>query len=196
MNEGYYEDKVERHWYKPYDQYMVWLIWTPKENKTKSREHKMDTTTKSILGTMPAISAAQAVPRTSRKTLANLLLAASVAALVVGVDQLIDSWAESHVVAAWLALWAVAVLAILVMRGLTRHLAQNLMTGLDAWSAHVARSRADERLWSMAQSDPRMMSELQVAMDRASEDTGPVRDLENLMTRRVARLVRDRNYYI
>ena len=33
-------------------------------------------------------------------------------------------------------------------------------------------------------------------MDRASEATGPVRDLENLMTRRVARRVRDRNYYI
>ena len=141
----------------PMIQHMVWLIEMPKQNKTESREHKMDTTNKSILGTMPALSAAQAAPSTSSKTLANLLLAAGVAALVVGVDQLIDSWAESHVVAAWLALWAVAVLAILVMRGLTRHLAQNLMTGLDAWSAHVARSRADERLWSMAQSDPRMM---------------------------------------
>jgi hypothetical protein len=60
----------------------------------------------------------------------------------------------------------------------------------------VARGRADERLWAMAQSDPRLMSELQVAMDRASEDTGPARDLENLMTRRAARLVRDRMYYI
>jgi hypothetical protein len=48
----------------------------------------------------------------------------------------------------------------------------------------------------MAQSDPRLMSELQVAMDRASEATGPVRDLETLMTRSAARLVRDRMYYI
>ena len=38
--------------------------------------------------------------------------------------------------------------------------------------------------------------DLQVAMDRASETQGPVRDLENLMTRRAARLVRDRLYYI
>lgn len=175
---------------------MVLLIWIAKENKTESREHKMNTTAKSILGTMPAISAAPAAPSTSSKPLANLLLAAGVAALVVGVDNMIDSWAESHVVAAWLALWAVAVLAIVLLRGLTRHLAQKLMTGLDAWSAHVARSRADERLWSMAQSDPRLMSDLQVAMDRASEATGPVRDLETLMTRRAARLVRDRLYYI
>ena len=91
---------------------------------------------------------------------------------------------------------AVAVLAIVALRGLTRHLAQNLMSGLDAWSAHVARSRADERLWTMAQSDPRLMSDLQVAMDRASETPGPAQDLENLMTRRAARLVRDRLYYI
>ncbi len=153
----------------------------------------MNTATKSILGTLPAMSSA---PSSSSKTLANLLLAAGVAALVVGADQLIDSWAESHVVAAWLALWAVAVLAIVALRGLTRHLAQNLMSGLDAWSAHVARSRADERLWTMAQSDPRLMSDLQVAMDRASETTTPARDLETLMNRRAARLVRDRMYYI
>ena len=156
----------------------------------------MYTNAKSVLGTMPAMPAVNTAPRSSSKTLANLLLTAGVAALVVGVDQLIDSWAESHVVAAWLALWAVAVLAIVVLRGLTRHLAQNLMTGLDAWSAHVARSRADERLWSMAQSDPRLMSDLQVAMDRASETPVPAHDLENLVTRRAARLVRDRLYYI
>jgi hypothetical protein len=175
---------------------MVLLFWIAKENKTESREHKMNTTSKSVLGTLPALPAVHTAPRSSSKTLANLLLAAGVAAWVVGVDQMIDSWAESHVVAAWLALWAVAVLAIVVLRGLTRHLAQNLMTGLDAWSAHVARSRADERLWSMAQSDPRLMSDLQVAMDRAGETTVPVRDLETLMTRRAGRLVRDRLYYI
>lgn len=156
----------------------------------------MNTTAKSVLNQLPMSPAAVVAASSSSKTLANLLLAAGVAALVVGADQLIDSWAESHVVAAWLALWAVAVLAIVVLRGLTRHLAQNLMSGLDAWSAHVARSRADERLWSMAQSDPRLMSDLQVAMDRASEAQTPVRDLETLMNRRASRLVRDRMYYI
>ncbi len=180
----------------PMIRHMVLLFWIAKGNKTELREHKMNSTAKSVLGTLPAMPAVNTVPRSSSKTLANLLLAAGVAALVVGVDQMIDSWAESHVVAAWLALWAVAVLAIVVLRGLTRHLAQNLMTGLDAWSAHVARSRADERLWSMAQTDPRLMSDLQVAMDRASETPGPAQNLENLVTRRAARLVRDRLYYI
>ncbi len=180
----------------PMIRHMVLLFWIAKGNKTESREYKIYTTAKSVLGTLPTLPAVNTAPRSSSKTLANLLLAAGVAALVVGVDQMIDSWAESHVVAAWLALWAVAVLAIVVLRGLTRHLAQNLMTGLDAWSAHVARSRADERLWSMAQTDPRLMSDLQVAMDRASETPGPAQNLENLVTRRAARLVRDRLYYI
>jgi hypothetical protein len=175
---------------------MVLLFWIPKGNKTELREHKMNSTAKSVLGTLQAMPAVNTVPRSSSKTLANFLLAAGVAALVVAVNQLIDNWAESHVVAAWLALWAVAVLAIVVLRGLTRHLAQNLMTGLDAWSAHVARSRADERLWSLAKSDPRLMSDLQVALDRASETSGPAQDLENLVTRRADRLVRNRLYYI
>lgn len=155
----------------------------------------MNTTAKSDLGHMPALPAVHAAPTTSSKTLANLMHAAGVAALVVGVDQMIDRWAESHMVAAWLALWAVAVLAIVLLRGLTRHLAHKLMAALDAWSAHLARRRADERLWSMAQSDPRLMNDLQVAMARVTDDM-PVRDLEDLMTRRVARLVRDRLYYI
>jgi hypothetical protein len=176
--------------------FMVLLIWISKENKIETREHKMNTTAKSVLGQMPTLSTARAASSTSSKNLANLMLAAGVAALVVGVDRMIDSWADSHLVAAWLALWAVAVLAIVLLRGLTRYLAQNLMTGLDTWSAHVARRRADERLWSMAQSDPRLMSDLQVAMARASKGVEPVLDLENFKSRRAARLVRDRLYYI
>ncbi len=156
----------------------------------------MNTNTESVLGTLPAMPAVNTAPRSSSKTLANLLLAAGVAAWVVGVDQMIDSWAESHAVAAWLALWAVAVLAIVVLRGLTRHLAQNLMNGLDAWSAHVARCRAEERLLLLAKSDPRLMSDLQVAMDRAAVDNVPAQNLETLTTCRAGRLVRDRLYYI
>lgn len=154
----------------------------------------MNTVTKSILGQVPAEVAA--APTTSTKALATLMLAAGVAALVVLVDQMIDSWAESHVVAAWLALWAVAAVAIGVLRGATRVLAQNLMGGLDAWSAHVARRRADERLWAIAQTDSRLMTELQTAMDRADDASAPAKDITSLMTRRTARMLRNRMYYI
>jgi hypothetical protein len=124
------------------------------------------------------------------------MLAAGVAALVVLADHLIDDWAETHVLAAWLALWAVAVVAIAALRGVSRLLAHKLMVGLDGWSAHVARRRADERLWAMAQTDTRLMQDLQTAMDRAEDTDTPAADLTTYMSRRAARMVKNRMYYI
>lgn len=151
---------------------------------------------KSVLGQMPTVQMVQAASATSTKNLAVGLLAAGVAAMVVLVDQMIDVWAESHMLASWLALWVVATLAILVLRGFTRLLAQRLMTGLDAWSANLARSRADERLWAMAQTDSRLMDDLQSAMDRTDDEARPAADVNAWMTRRTARMVRNRLYYI
>lgn len=156
----------------------------------------MNTISKSILGQLPKDAAPVLAPATSTKALASLMLAAGVAALVVLVDQMMDSWAETHVLASWLALWAVAAVAIAVLRGVTRALAQNLMNGLDAWAAHVARRRADERLWAMAQTDSRLMCDLQTAMDRVGDENTPAADVTELMSRRVARMVNSRMYYI
>ena len=154
------------------------------------------TVSKSVLSQVPAASAQAVAPATSAKALATLLLAAGVAALVVMADQMIDDWAETHVIASWLALWAVAVLAIGALRGVTRMLAQKTMANLDGWSAHVARRRADQRLWAMAQNDTRMMRDLQTAMDRADDDSAPAKDVHALMSRRVERMVASRLYYI
>ena len=54
--------------------------------------------------------------------------------------------------------------------------------------------RADERLWSMAQTDPRMMADLQAALTRSG--TAPAKDVVDLTQRRAARILRDRLYYI
>jgi len=154
----------------------------------------MNTTTeKSVLSTL---SAARTAPATSASTLATGMLAAGVAALVVVADHMIDDWAETHVIAAWLALWVVAVVAIAALRGVSRMLAQGMMAGLDAWSADLARRRADQRLWAMAQQDSRLMTELQTAMDRAENHSAPAADLTTYMSRRVARMVNSRMYYI
>jgi hypothetical protein len=135
-------------------------------------------------------------PATSSKALASLLLGAGVAALVVMADQLMEPWAESHVIAAWIALWAVAVVAIAALRGLSRHLAQQVMHGLDGWSAGVAQRRSDRRLWAMAQTDSRMMSDLQAAFDREDNEDASVQDVVALSHRRAARIVRNRLHYI
>ncbi len=148
---------------------------------------------KSVLGQR---AAARVTPATSSNTLATGMLAAGVAALVVMADHMIDEWAETHVMAAWLALWVVAVVAIAALRGISRMLAQGMMAGLDAWSADLARRRSDQRLWAMAQQDSRLMNELQSAMDRAENTRAPATDLTTYMNRRVARLVHSRMYYI
>lgn len=189
--------KLNRMSKNPMIQVMVLLVWTAKAYKTKSRELKMNTTTsKSVLGQMPSPTAAQGAATTGAKTLATLMLAAGVAALVVMADHLIDDWAETHVIAAWMALWAVAVVAIAALRGVSRLLAQAVMANLDTWSANLARNRADQRLWAMAQTDSRLMTELQTAMDRAENTAAPAADLTTYMSRRAARMVNSRMYYI
>jgi hypothetical protein len=84
----------------------------------------------------------------------------------------------------------------MVLRGVTRMLAQGVITGLDSWSAGVARRRSDQRLWAMAQTDTRMMRDLQTAMDRAEDTSTPAADLTTLMSRRAARILKNRMHYI
>ena len=103
------------------------------------------------------------------RSLSTLLLAAVVAAMVVVADQLIDTWADGHLLAAWVTLWAVGFVAVGLFAGATRELASRLMTGLDAWSARLAQRRADERLWAIAQTDARLMADLQCAMNRNAD---------------------------
>ena len=135
---------------------------------------------------------------TNPRKLAVALLMASVAGMLVLADNLMNEWAESHALAAWLALWLVGVLALLALRGVTRFVAQKLMSKLDALAAQSASRRADARLWAMAKADPRLMAELQVAMTRQATDSAPAQsqNFEQLSDRRAARIVRARLYYI
>jgi len=126
-------------------------------------------------------------------TLAAMLLAAIVAAFVVVADQMMDTWADGHLFAAWVALWAVAFAAVGLFAGVSKTMAIQMKQGLDEWSARMAQSRSDERLWAIAQTDARLMSELQTAMSRSDEE-----ELlgENSTQRRVARMLQNRQYYI
>ena len=126
-------------------------------------------------------------------TLAAMLLAAIVAAFVVVADQMMATWADGHLFAAWVALWAVAFAAVGLFGGVSKTMAIQMKQGLDAWSARMAQSRSDERLWAIAQTDARLMSELQTAMNRSDEQ-----ELfgDNSTQRRVARMLQNRQYYI
>jgi len=133
--------------------------------------------------------------RTSPRALASLLLAGAVAAAMLVAEQLLEGWSDSHLVGGWLAMWAVGVTAIVVLRGLTRRAAQFIMNTLDTWSANVARRRADERLWAMAQSDARLMADLQSALTR-SDAPREIKDIYMLAQRRADHIVSKRLFHI
>jgi hypothetical protein len=110
----------------------------------------------------------------STRSLAAMLLASVVAALLVVADQLVDNWADGHLLVAWSLLWAVGFVALALFAGTARRWAARVMAGLDAWSARIAAQRADERLWAIAQEDARVMADLRVALAAADHETGAV----------------------
>jgi hypothetical protein len=101
------------------------------------------------------------------RSLATLLLSAMAAAVMVVAYQVMDSVAEGHLMVLWVSMWAAAFVVLALLAGAASSLAARIKAGLDAWSRSMARSRADQRLWAMAQSDPRVMGDLQAAMSRA-----------------------------
>jgi len=127
------------------------------------------------------------------RTLAGILLAAIITAFVMAADQMMDTWAESHLLAAWVALWAVVFAALGLFTGASKSLAAQMKQGLDRWSASMAQSRADGRMWAIAQKDARLMSELQSAMLRSDEEA-LLGDHTN--QNRVTRLLRTRQYFM
>ena len=102
----------------------------------------------------------------STRGLSAMLLAAMVSALVVVADQLIESWADGHLMVAWVSLWLVGFAALAIFAGAARKLAVTVVRSLDAWSQRVAQTRSDVRLWEIAQSDPRVMADLNAAQAR------------------------------
>jgi hypothetical protein len=102
----------------------------------------------------------------SAKGLSAMLLAAMVSALIVVADQLIETWADGHLMAAWVALWLVGFSAIAIFGGAARKLALAAVGALDLWSQQIAKNRAQKRLWLIAKTDARVMADLTAAMAR------------------------------
>lgn len=100
------------------------------------------------------------------KGMAAVLLAAIVSAVLVVADQLLETWADGHLMAAWVALWVVGFVALALLAGTVRRFSTRVLGALDMWAARKAQSRADERLWSIALQDARLMTDLQSALAR------------------------------
>ena len=105
----------------------------------------------------------------SARGLSALLLGAMVSALVVVADQLIETWVDGHLMVAWVALWLVSFTAMAIFAGAAHKLSRSVVDALDAMVQRRSTQRADERMWAMARSDPRLMADLQVAMGRQED---------------------------
>ena len=100
------------------------------------------------------------------RTLAGMLLAAVIAALLVVADQVIETWTDGHLLAGWVALWTVAFAALALLATPLRHLTTLAVGGLgrrlQAWRS----AREEARMWDMASHDPRVVEEIRAAMTR------------------------------
>jgi hypothetical protein len=101
------------------------------------------------------------------KGIATLLLAGAVSTLVLVADQIAGAWTDDHLLLAWAATWAMVFAALAMLGGSARGWAVRALAAYEAGAVRRARRAADDRTWSAAQIDPRLMSELQSAFLRA-----------------------------
>ncbi|MEO5672312.1 MAG: hypothetical protein ABIR26_16625 [Ramlibacter sp.] len=95
---------------------------------------------------------------------ASMLLAAIVAALMVVANQVIDTWTEGHLLAAWIVMWTIAFAALALLAAPARRTAAAFRSGLRRWAATRKQAAADERLWAIALTDARVMADISRAM--------------------------------
>ncbi len=98
--------------------------------------------------------------------LAAALLAGSVAAVLVVAFQVMDSLAEGHLLVIWMGVWLAGFAALALLASPSRQLAAFLRHSVQSQLQRLARERADARMWAVACSDPRVMSDLLVASQR------------------------------
>lgn len=95
------------------------------------------------------------------------LVTGGLAAVIVVANQVVDAWADGHLLLAWIAMWAVifTLLALFsdAIRRWPRRLRSSFARRLRAYQA----AEADAQTWAAALSDPRLMADLHHARLRA-----------------------------
>ena len=110
----------------------------------------------------------QQVPEFPAKRAAALLLGSALAAAVAAVAyEVMDSAAESHLLMIWMVLWFGLFALLAFFAAALRTTGQQVKRRLDDWSRGIAEARADQRLWTIARQDARVMADLQAAMSRS-----------------------------
>ena len=114
-----------------------------------------------------AFNKAQLTPsKAGVRGLSFMLLAAAVSTLVLVAEQIGGAWTDGDLLMGWVLMWVVVFTSLALLAGTARSLAARLMAMLDGWSRSVANSRADSRMWAIAQGDPRVMADLMHTLQR------------------------------
>jgi hypothetical protein len=103
----------------------------------------------------------------SIRGLPTMLLAAMASALLVVADQLVDTWADGHLMAAWVLMWVIGFAALALLATPSRALLMRFGRAVNTWAIGSARARADARMWALAQRDYRVMADLNAAKMRS-----------------------------
>lgn len=98
---------------------------------------------------------------------ASLLLAAIVSSLLVVANQVVDTWSEGHLLAAWIVLWTVAFAAIALLATPMRRAGRVLGARWENQAAARRQARSDREYWEAALMDPRVMADISRAMASA-----------------------------
>ncbi|HSW16243.1 MAG TPA: hypothetical protein VLJ86_03390 [Ramlibacter sp.] len=101
---------------------------------------------------------------------ATVLLAAVVSAMLVVANQVIDTWTEGHLLAAWIVMWLVAFAGLALLAAPARRAVANAKSALASWRAARRASADDQKLWEVALTDARVMADLSRAMGQAARN--------------------------
>ncbi len=101
--------------------------------------------------------------------LPGVLVVGGVSAAIVVADQIVSAWADGHLLLAWVAMWVVVFTLLAMFSDAIRVWPTALRQRIAAAAQASARKAEDERTWAVAQSDPRLMAEMQCALTRAQQ---------------------------
>lgn len=95
---------------------------------------------------------------------ASMLLAAIVSALLVIANQVVDTWADGHLMLAWILMWTLAFAALALAARPARTVVQRIRTLSRKWAAARQAALQDEKMWQIALTDARVMADISRAM--------------------------------
>jgi len=116
---------------------------------------------------MPSASVAETEEKA--RPLAGMLLAAGMAALLVTADQVINSWTDGHMLAAWVALWTVTFAVLAILATPLRKMSNTGAAWLNAYLQASKERREEAQMWELARHDHRVMAEIRMASIRQTQ---------------------------